>query len=77
MPPIRIPDTPDLATSRSAPPTMDGRSPIADSIGNLAKSIGGIADTFAAKAEQIDKVDQADKKVWNVRPDFDLTFIRN
>ena len=63
MPPIRIPDTPALATSRSAPPTMDGRSPIADSIGNLAKSIGGIADTFAAKAEQIDKVDQADKKL--------------
>jgi hypothetical protein len=62
MPPIRIPDTPALATSRSAPPTMDGRSPIADSIGNLAKSIGGIADTFAAKAEQIDRVDQAGKE---------------
>jgi hypothetical protein len=62
MPPIRIPDTPDLARTNSAPPTMDGRSPIADSIGNLAKSIGGIAATFAAKAEQIDKVDQAGKE---------------
>jgi hypothetical protein len=62
MPPIRIPDTPDLARTNSAPPTMDGRSPIADSIGNLAKSIGGIADTFADKAEQIDKVDQAGKE---------------
>jgi len=29
---------------------MDGRSPIPDSNGKLAKSIGGIADTFAAKA---------------------------
>lgn len=63
MPPIRIPDTPDLATSRSTPPTMDGRSPIADGIGNLAKSISGIADTFAAKADDINKVDQGYKKL--------------
>lgn len=60
--PIRIADTPDLVTTRSTPPTMDGRSPIAESIGSLARSIGGIADTFAAKAEQIDRVDQAGKE---------------
>jgi hypothetical protein len=59
---IRLPEIPDLQQTAIRMPEMSGKFPQAAALGNLAKSIGNVGEAFAAHAEKIDRVDQAEKE---------------
>jgi len=59
---IRLPDTPDLQPVAARMPEMSGNLPQSRALGNLAQAISGAGEAFAAHAETIDKVDQAEKE---------------